>query len=279
MLSDAAPSEAVTEAVLTAPHVAYLLDAAGTARHVGPKRFATIGYGPYPDSAIVSALLARQREAYYADVPVGAIVVGRDGWQNDLPTAVRLHRGSELRVYSQEMLLTMLLLREDPHSLGEDRLVEMFGSHPALRYLAEHEHFPWPRLRVPELNDAGFADATAEAFVLRESGILDCFGYRVGYAASGQPSRRRALRRAFENAVPARANEELRGRIASQGTPRRLQQVAYSIAHQYSLAARRREADMRRALDHWRADLAWLKEQFYDSLERAPFVWPSVADR
>jgi hypothetical protein len=73
---------------------------------VGPTRFGVRGHGPYSNAAITSALTARRREAYFADVPVCALVVGRDGWQDDLYAVVQAHRGHELRVYSQEMLLT-----------------------------------------------------------------------------------------------------------------------------------------------------------------------------
>lgn len=257
------------------PHLDYLLAVAGKASRVGPTRFGVLGHGPYSNAAITSALTARRREAYFAEVPVCALVVGRDGWQDGLHAVVQAHRGHELRVYSQEMLLTLLLTREDPHALGPARIVELFGDHPALRNLVEHEHFDWPTLRVPEPDSD---DSSLPRGVFRDVGILDCFGYRVGYAAVRPEARQRALTRAYEKPVPGRTPPMLRDRIATERTPARLHQIADAIASQYRLASRRRNADMSCALEHWRDDLEWLKVRYYDTLESLPFRWPEVGD-
>lgn len=279
MTSSQLPSDAATEATLAGPLLDHLLASAGKTRHVGPKRFGIAGDGPFAEAEVTRALVARDREVYFADASVGAIVVGRNGWQSGLRQSIEAHRGQELRVYTHEMLLTLLLTRTDPYTLGEERVRALFGDHPALRFLEEQARFAWPTLFVPELSEPPPEAGEMPRYAFHDTGILSAFDCRAGKDAPGARARQHALRRAYEHDLPARAKEALRQRIATARTPARLRQLAYAIAHQFNLASRRRDADMRRALAHWRADLAWLKTTFYDRLDPPDFGWPDLPGR
>jgi hypothetical protein len=270
------PVEATTPTTLTGALLDHLLASTGKARRVGPVQFAVTGHGPFAEDEVTRVLVARDREVYFADSLVGAIVVGRADWKQGLDESLDAHRGVQLKVYTHEMLLTMFLTREDPYTRDVDHIRVLYGDHPALRYLDEPKLFDWPSLRVPE----GPGPTTEDALrrdQLQAKGILTAFGYNVGRVGDRQLDRRRALKRAYLNAATARAPKAVRERLAEPNTPARLRQVAYAIAAQWRLAIRRRRADMSTALEHWRADLTWLKSTYYDTLDPPDFHWPDLS--
>ena len=262
---------------LTGALLDHLLASTGKARRVGPVQFAVTGYGPFPEDEITRVLVAKDREVYFADSLVGAIVVGRADWKRGLDESLDAHRGVQLKVYTHEMLLAMLLTREDPYVRDVDHIRVLYGDHPALRYLDEPKRFDWPTLRVPDESDLLAADHALEFDHLQAEGVLKAFKYQVGFGGHHYMTRRRALERTFLDPAPVDAPDFIRERLAEAGTPSRLRQVAYAIAAQWRLATRRRNADMSRALEHWKKDLAWLKSTYYDTLDPPDFQWPDLS--
>ena len=108
----------------------------------------TMGTGPFDEDDFDHFLREKGVEVYPAGTDLNVLVIGRTDWdEEELDKQIEVRRGKELRVYSQEMLLTCLCLFVDPYEYLQDFL-NIFGEgHPALEYLKEWG-FDWPTTTI-----------------------------------------------------------------------------------------------------------------------------------
>ena len=224
-----------------------------------------------------------------------AVLVGDHGWtESELVEIVLAARGSRLRLTTQQDLVYELLLLIAPAANCPELRAErdaLRAEHAALRWVSRQ--FGWetvvnrpvpidtvaPPKPIPisawqHARRSGWA--TVPSWVngaVPLEGVLQASGYKVGWSGLGTEDRRRALRTVIEEELP-------RGFQASYseqwGTPRstaRLWKTAETLA---ALArnAKNRDANMSRAIEHWEADLAWLRVEYSDVARG--IYWPST---
>ena len=230
-----------------------------------PGGVATLGSYPFEEHEFDDFLKGLGITAHAPSHDLNVLVVGQQDWEEDqLHEAIEARRGRELRIYSQEMFLSLLRTGFDP--LEDPTVAEFFGKgHPALEYIQDWG-FDWPVTRIVPIA-AGSTVATG----LRERSPLKIFGYTVGTNGRNEQERRLALKNAFY--ADFNANPRLVEFLPKWGDPEsgtRLKKMAEHISMNVELRSRGRwpEAD-----NHWREDLAWLKVTFYDG--KHTFHWPS----
>ena len=103
---------------------------------------------------------------------------------------------------------------------------------------------------------------------------LHAKGYKVG--KSGQPAFRRheILRQAFIGDIPPTGSATYMAEWGEPSSGARLQRIANTIASLCRNAKNRNNPSYETAIQHWEADLARLKEEFYDG--RFRFPWPNT---
>lgn len=79
-----------------------------------PIGIGTLGSGPFDEHEFDEFLEGLGVEAFAPSADLDTLVVGREGWSDDLNRIIEARRGRELRVYSQEMLLSYIMVRDDP---------------------------------------------------------------------------------------------------------------------------------------------------------------------
>ena len=237
-----------------------------------PDGVVTAGSGPYTEDdfdeildrkgIIVDGLGVSEKEV---------LILGRHDWDEDeLDEHIEAHRGSKLRVYSQEMFLAYLVTDKDPYDDCE--LLKGFGDgHPVFDYLSEWG-FDWPHTRiVPGRSIMGTVNSDPASWP--SVGLLKYLGYSVGANGVSRSKRQIILRDAFIHSVP---NVQSLDYMAGWGLPSsntRLLKLANSIAS-FAKNAKRRTSPHEEAIQDWESDLAWLKETFYHGRYR--FSWPST---
>jgi hypothetical protein len=253
----------------------WLLEGVGP-RTVGPKAgsLGWCGSGPYADDVLDPALREIGFRLYdLAHNSISHVVVGRTDWsENALLEQIDLRQGKALRVYSQEMLIAMLLTGKDPLDSDDEDLLDSFkAGHPALEFLAG-EYFRWPSVTVPDTRSVPLLDS-------RDLGVaespLHVMGYRVGATSSLVASERReVLRRAFEHDLPFVDSREYMAKWGTRRSHQRLWRIAIHIVNLLNGHVGRdyRKPESRR---DWLGDLRWLKSAFYDP-RRFKFRWPDV---
>lgn len=237
-----------------------------------PDGVVTAGSGPYPEEDF-DRILREQGIAVHGLGSSGKaiLILGRHDWsKDDLDSHIESRRGTELRVYSQEMFLAYLATRKDPYDNPD--LLEGFGeAHPALEFLSEWG-FDWPHTTiVPGLGLPGADDGDPADWP--QVGLLKHLGYSVGANGISRWERQRILRAVFTDSVP---NVQSMAYMAEWGTPNsstRLQKLANSIAS-FARYAQRRASPPEEAIRDWEEDLGWLEETFYRGKFR--FRWPST---
>lgn len=128
------------------------------------------------------------------------------------------------------------------------------------------EHFRWPQPEAEQF--AGFTLTNTDD--VPERGMLAAFGYRVGREGLEAPERRKVLAEVY-SAPP----EDFPFVIGSACSCRRLRAMAYAIAWFIRQARRQRDRNYELAIEHWLADLAYLKGRYYDG-RCDGFAWPPV---
>lgn len=105
-------------------------------------------------------------------------------------------------------------------------------------------------------------------------GLPQHMGYRVGKSGKGTKARRRVLDRVFGERLPRVHSPEYMHKWGMPASAARLTKLADTLA---ALArnAKRRGGNTTVAVQHWEADLAYLKERYYDGM--FDFPWPSTA--
>ena len=230
------------------------------------------GFGPFDKTDLTDFLSkypfdVQQLNAFSGYIS-GTLVIGQSGWNEELlQSLLHLRSGNTLRVYSQEMFLTLLLTGNDPFDASNEVLQHYAEGHPALEYLADLG-FDWPSTIV---YGTGQNDIEAS---WPQVGFLKYMGYKVGSSGIKDAARRReVLKRTFQNELP---NVNSRAYMEEWGSPnssKRLQKIANSIAAFCSLN-KRKDSPSELAISHWEEDLNWLHDNYYRG--RFNFSWPNT---
>ena len=108
-----------------------------------------------------------------------------------------------------------------------------------------------------------------------EIGMLKLLGYTVGRNGLSRSGRRKILDDIYRMRLPIRVSNEYMDEGSVPNGGRRLQKIAESIAAFTRNAKRDRRQDKLLAIEHWEADLAYMKKSFYDG-SRWSFEWPTT---
>ena len=204
------------------------------------------------------------------------LILGEDDWdatalEGYLDRALSWAHEIEypVRIYSQEMFLFRALAGIDPFDAPAEVLLEFGRGHPGLEYLA-NLGFDWPSCRAfPGKEITLTSDRLWE-----EKSPLHEMGYRVGRNGIMDTRKRHAiLQTAFQSDLPSVGSPAYMSKWGAPNSSTRLKKIAANLATQVR-NAKRRDAAMDLAIDHWEKDLAWLKQTFYTS--RFRFRWPAI---
>jgi hypothetical protein len=131
--------------------------------------------------------------------------------------------------------------------------------------------FPWPETEAPT------GDGSVDPNEWPDVGLLGKLGYKVGKGGKSKYRRRAILRKAFQaNASEWLPVEEQADQWGKPTSSKRLQKIANSLAAFARNARKRSDPSLEMAISQWEADLAYLKEQFYE--EQFSFEWPNLSE-
>jgi hypothetical protein len=128
--------------------------------------------------------------------------------------------------------------------------------------------FAWPETEI--VDRQGVAD---EIPFIHATGILGFMGYRVGQSGHTDRRRRELLDDVFTLTLPRINSEAYMAEWGAPSSAGRLKKIAYSLATFAKNAKRQGRPSMVESIKDWEADLAYLKQAYYDS--RRKFDWPS----
>ena len=125
------------------------------ATHSLPRRIGTVGSSPFEETEFDNFLKEFGFEIFAPSEKLNVLIIGRSDWEEKaLHEVIESRRGRELRVYSQEMLLSYLGSGKDLLDYPEVSTGFSEG-HPALEHIVEWG-FDWPNSRiVPPFQSSG----------------------------------------------------------------------------------------------------------------------------
>lgn len=233
-----------------------------------PDEVVTLGSGPFPEDQFDDYLLRLGIEADSSGYPW--IIVGREGWiEEKLDNLLEDVDLNEIRIFSQELFLIGYLTTHDPFSLPDEILLKFAEGHPALEYLI-NSGFEWPVIVVEE--DYGEPVYVRGGMVRVDESPLARMGYHVG-VNKGLPrsKRKKLLTEAYRGEIPEVEDDDYMEEWGRPSNSRRLWRIAHHLA--WLIRSRHGNPSMIYAVDDWRQDLDWLKEEFYTN--RMRFSWPN----
>lgn len=235
-----------------------------------PKEVLSIGDGPWPMGSFTELLrdvgFDVWENGYNVDVEV--LIIGRDNWSEaDLNHQIEARDGKPLRVYSQELFVLLLAMREDPLEWVEPAALRAFvQGHPAFEYLLDQE-FPWPETTYedgpPATIGDGFDGEDASSPL-----------YKMGYSVAQQVALSRSERHQYleetyyEENLPWCISDAYMEDWGEPNSRKRLRRIAWHL-HLMTKRLNRYEE----AVARWTSDLDWLKQTYYKPIHR--FRWPS----
>ncbi len=219
-------------------------------------------------------------------LPTTVIVMGREGWdKGQVNSLIEASAGRSLRVYSQELLLSILAGLPDPFEqpMPERRahLPAYRSGHPGLEFVSKG-WLGWVMAVVPlsgpqcsfnpgtrgRLQEGKYEDRAEES-------PLHAMGYHVGKSGLTQDDRQKLLGNCFSGIIPWVQNAAYMEEWGNPGSPERLRRIALQLTT--NLENTRNRSDWQRygdAIEDWQEDLLWLKASFYRGNLR--FSWPSA---
>lgn len=151
-----------------------------------------------------------------------------------------------------------------------DRILSLY-SFPDFEVQDLEESFNWPTTAILPSQKA----LQGEHFEYQE-GVLRFLGYRVGFSGLTKGKRHAILRYAYGGQLPSVGSDDYMLEWGGPSTSARLKKMAHSIAAFARNGKRNERQDMSKAVDHWVADLAWLKSEYYDDRYDGQFQWPEA---
>ena len=234
-----------------------------------------LGSGPFDQPELKEFLKKRRVPMWKRGAPVHALVLGREDWKHEaVNEIVEEAEGAVLRIYSQEMLISVLAGQPDPFNTWplRERLWDMYAfrdGHPGLEYVS-NGWSGWIK-GVGYSSAVSWGDNAGDINQVEQS-PLSIMGYRAGVSGLDEGSRRRILRSAFEGPLPFVESPAYMESWGSPATAERLKRIAYHLSS--TIDTHRNRANLHVAVSDWKTDLAWLKETFYRGI--FTFYWPQA---
>jgi len=201
----------------------------------------------------------------------GHVIVGREEWSDEeIDFEIERYRGKSLRIYSQEMFVSMLHTGLDPFHSNPDVLEAFRAGHPALEAVS-NGWAGWVTTQVP-FERSGRSPISGNVNWQLES-PLRVLGYRVGKSGLSSAQRQSILSQAFEEPLPNVGNYEYMQQWGEPGSPVRLHKIADLLASSCR-NMKHRSNPSEEAIAVWEQDLAWLRRQYYHG--RMTFAWPDT---
>lgn len=182
-----------------------------------------------------------------------------------------------------DMPKTMALWQNATRVAADDAKSDL---HKDARTLIDSVHAEWKRRsmsRTPEtfrwpgtaISPSKYHKGDFPARDIQAEGMLGFMEYHVGIAnGRNEAARRSILAFAFLKTLPPAFDPEYMQQWGANGSARRLQKIASSIASFCRNAKRHNDADFSLAIDQWEADLRFLRDNFY--AKSFDFKWPST---
>lgn len=229
------------------------------------------GEGPFSQLELTNFL--RQMDVGTAEINSrsGLLILGRESLNTQtINKIIDSHKGNDLSIYSQEMLLSAIGCGKDPLADSEAVIEAFRHGHPGLQYVSQG----WPGwVQRRHRSEAEFAIMESSIEYSVEESPLHRLGYKVGRSGKSERERHRILTQAFENALPNAGTAEYMGEWGEPKTRERLRKMARHLAALADNNSRR--SIMQQAVKDWNDDLAWLKETFYRG--HMQFDWPQTS--
>jgi len=235
-----------------------------------PRRPSLFGSGPFTQPDLTAFLRRHQLQPRRISDAPNAIVLGRSGWTpEDLDVIANMSRDTDIRIFSQEMLLSFWLSGRNPFAAGLRTLTAFKDGHRGLERLCEGWE-GWVQTDATMMSSEGSQDNQGR----RDESPLARLGYAVGHYGQSMHVRQRILSQAFREPLPHGFDYLYLQSWGQPQSPTRLHKIAAHIARLCRDAKRRRNQDMSNAVSDWEADLAWLKRTYYHG--HMTFSWPST---
>lgn len=231
------------------------------------------GHGPFPLKVLRDCLTnlgMKVRKVGDMATP-SVLVLGRQNLNKGLILELIQDRvGKKLRICSQEMLLSWAMTGVDPNQeIGVART--FIRGHPGLSHVSRELGHKWPGTDpIPHLPPE-FGSTWRRKSPLKE------IGYTTGSDGLVRSKRRRLLREAYErtlSSLPGTYSADYVQKWGEAKSSDRLRSIAKLLAENCR-DARTKQKDCSLAIEHWKRDLMWLKETFYNSSSHG-FAWPSL---
>ncbi|MFQ5731486.1 MAG: hypothetical protein ACE5KM_05990 [Planctomycetaceae bacterium] len=229
-----------------------------------------VGDGPFAADELSKFLQDRGLPVLDQQEWPGVVVLGRNGYtEEEVDEIIDRREGMSLRIYSQEMLLASVAADKD--AFGRFDVPHAFcAGHPGLEFVSQGWR-GWVQARV--LPDRQSTPKTFDGKFEVDKSPLAVMGYRVGQSGAENSERRRVLTQAFKESLPFVGPSDYMAQWGEPETPHRLRKIAENIAA-YRDNAMNQQKDNTLAIEHWEADLSWLKKTFYHGHMR--FHWPDT---
>lgn len=133
----------------------------------------------------------------------------------------------------------------------------------------QNTEFTWPKTTAT----SGTQTLLNDVFK-HEQGLLRNCGYKVGLNGLPEKKRRQILDDIFLRALPVIPNVCYLNEWGDPSTAKRLRKLAESIAAFTRNAKRQNKSSFSKAIQDWEADLAYLKQTYYDG--HFSFQWPAT---
>ena len=237
-----------------------------------PYTVASCGSGPWESAEFNTFLEGKGFEIVGPpDHDVEVLVLGASDWiAADLAKQIFNRTSSDLRVYTQELLVLGLVLRQDPYAiLAQEAIDEVAKHHEGIQFLLDRD-FSWPAWPEGVVSDEGEGshDFEGEPDWAQES-VLRHLGYSARMDGPSDETRRSILKLAFQTEeLEGLDSAERRAIWGSALSPRRLHAISSFLS--WLIAFKGGESEQARA--KWVADLGWLRDRFYKPT--MSFAWP-----
>jgi len=230
----------------------------------------TTGSGPFEENDFDNFLKQFGFNYHDPEEEIEIVIIGNENWDlQKIQDMLKYRSGKTLKVYSQEMFISYMLIGVDPFDCNQGILDEFAENHSALEFLINWG-FDWPSTQVSLWS--GNEELVAD---WPEKGLLGSLNYKVGRSGLLTNERRKILTRAFVDNVPKELPVSYTKDWGIPESQQRLKKIANSIAAFCRIAKLRTSHNSEDAIHDWEADLKWLHKKYYEP-KGFRFNWPDT---
>ena len=225
-----------------------------------------VGHGPFDTDEFKAFLVSRGTPCRDVTRETEVVIPGREGWkESEIDELIDSRMEKHLRFYSQEMFVAYLANRVDPLKAPRDVPEAFKAGHPGLEFVSQGWR-GWVDTTVSKAWRISVDDSTPYEVENDETPWVT-MGYRVGKSRGKPTSVRRTILREFFEQTEEVKEEDVTVNWGMPSSGQRLRIMADHLA--YLIDDRQRYPE---AVDDWRADLDWMRGQFYHG--HYDFEWP-----